>query len=142
MLTDALIVAFIYSFAKVLGDLRRDTSTANAVYRFMQRIGLGAWYIGGNERYNPSLPWTCDFWHETEHIRTSCVACLCVAFLPIAWWWKVPLFVAFYGLIGNNFELWYRFIWPDAKAGTIWDFVRQRFYFWKNWHAEGGSKPV
>ena len=141
---ELLLFPLAYSISKALTDLRKDTGHENIIYRFCVKLGnfLGRnwidWYDGGNDKYNPSLIWTADFWHLFEHIKTIVISYLSIRVINIYYSFNtlidVLLFVLVYALIGQFFELFYRYILPDKKAGSILDWLKKAILFWKNYH--------
>jgi hypothetical protein len=132
MLTEVLIVLFVYLLAKAFGDTARDEKSLSWLSWFFDLVGAEEWFLGGdNVRWNPSLFWTADFWHLMEHVKAWCLVYLAVVFLPVFWLFKVVLAVVLLWLIGQLFELLYGYVLPFEKKGTLIQWAKRAILFWK-----------
>jgi len=133
MLTEILVVVFVYLLAKAFGDTQRDQQTRSWLARLFHLLGADEWFlgIGGNLRWNPSIPWTAGFWHLMEHVKAWCLVYLAVAFLPVFWLFKVVLAIVLLWIIGQLFELLYGYVLPFEKKGTLLQWAKRAVIFWK-----------
>lgn len=132
MLTEILVVLFVYLIAKAFSDTQKDRGQRSWLARFFHLLGADEWFAGGdNRRWNPSLPWSADFWHLMEHVKSWCFVYIAVAPLPVFWLFKVLLAVVLLWLIGQVFELLYGYVLPFERKGSIWQWLKRAIMFWK-----------
>jgi hypothetical protein len=126
------IALLVYVIAKAFGDTQRDRGAESWLAWFFRKLGAEKWFLGGdNMRWNPSLPWTADFWHLMEHIKAWCFVFLAVRWLPLVWQLKVILAIALLWITGQFFEFLYGYILPFKRKGTIGQWLKRAILFWK-----------
>ena len=126
------IALAVYALAKTFGDSCRDNKLESWLGRIFHQLGAEEWFLGGdNVRWNPSLPWTSDFWHLMEHIKAYSIIYLALGWIDLFWAWKVALALVLLWVIGQIFELLYGYILPLKKKGTLWQWFTRAICFWK-----------
>ncbi len=133
MISEILIVLFIYLLAKAFGDTCRDWKLESWLGWIALHLGAEEWFLGtgGNVRWNPSLPWTADCWHLMETVKAWCLVYLAVGWLSIHWTLKVGLALVLLWFVGQLFELLYGYILPYQQKGSLWQWLRRAVIFWK-----------
>jgi hypothetical protein len=124
-----LAIPLVYGFAKSCTDLRRDAAQDNYFYHIAQEYAWFNKFYYGLGNYSQRFPWDQDFWHFWDDVKLLALVVAVViapmAHLPI---WVFPL--PMYWLAGRFFSLFYSYVLPDHKRGTIWDWMVRSILFW------------
>ena len=98
-------------------------------------FGRSKWFIGGNDKYDPSFPWTADYWHTLKFgiIYSYCAAVAFQVWARYGFWIALVLFIVFQGISGTTFRTLYNWVLPKQGQGNFWSWVLS-FNPFKNWH--------
>jgi hypothetical protein len=123
-------IAFVVAAGAFRGaeDIRLFAPQGNVFYESLSSPADADWYQGGNDRYNPSLPWTADFWHRMKHFEMISWA-LAIAFASRRWWPGAAYFV-----YGWSFTLFYHYFWHLVPDGTFWEILGWLIWPFNNFH--------
>lgn len=86
---------------------------------------LMAWWIGGNDKYNPSNPFQCDFWHLQKFlwIYAFCAAISFQIWARYGVWWAIGSFLVLQALHGTSFRWYYGYGMRLGNRG-YWQFFK------------------
>jgi len=128
----ATIICVIFASAyRGAEDIRLFAYDGNIFYEMNVTNGTSEteiFYRGDNKKFNPSLPWTADFWHRMKHLEYIFWA-LALVFASKKWW----MFVAYF-LYGAIFVLFYHYFWKIVPDAPFWTVVGWILWPFKNFH--------
>jgi hypothetical protein len=98
-------------------------------------LGRFKWYDGSNKDYDPSNPFTANFWHKCKWgIILSYCACASFQVWKIhGFWIALVAFIILETIQGTTFRTLYNWILPKQGQGNFWSWVLS-FNPFVNWH--------
>lgn len=137
----AIFCAFTAGYFDAKMDAWQYSRTTNYWYLKYYNTAGQAFYFGtgGNEVWNPTWPWTADFWHRAKHCMfiswsiAAGFACLSgVLWLlkfgvscQLAWFVPLLCFVLFWAE-GFTITYFWHYRWEIPVRGTFWDFIKEK----------------
>ena len=108
------------------GTVKRDGIPSKWELWYDDNMKFMDWWRGGNVKYNPSNPFTADFWHCNKFllIYSYCAAVAFQVWARYGWEWGVISFLILQALEGTSFRWFYGYAFRQQPVGTFWTFLK------------------
>jgi len=126
---------FMAGVFDAFATIKRDGVPSFADDFIARHPSLAKWYVGGNDKYDPSTIFTADYWHFLKFllIYSYCASVAFQVWKYNGFWWALLFWFIIQGVEGTVFRTVYQWLFPLAPIGGFWSWVRS-FNPFVNWH--------